>query len=440
LSQEGAVPEQSRKALAVKTRYLRLALLLLLSALALGGHLWAARHYRAAREALARGDYSQAQQHLARCAKVWFWGAETRLLQARAARLAGEYDRAESYLRDCEELGGSPESIALERDLRRVQQGDLASPEKRLVARVLRGDPDTVLILEVLTPAYLANYRLLDAAECVKRWLEREPDRLRVWTYRAQVYDHLKNPDEVLASYRRIVQLDPDNLQSRLALAGHLTDVAPQEAVDCFGYVRDRQGDSPSLLTGLARCRLNLGQPGEARRLLDQALAQEPNHWAALSERARLAQQTESTEEAEKWFRRAAEIKPYELDVLHGLHNCLVQAGKKREAEEVWARVVRVKADLDRVSDLTRQVAKRPHDPALRYEVGTIFMRNGLEKEGLGWLATALEADPRHAATHQALADYFERTGNADRAAEHRQTVSAGAAAPSPTSGPGRTR
>jgi tetratricopeptide (TPR) repeat protein len=424
---------------AVKKRYLRLALLLLLSALALGGHLWAAKHYRAAREALARGDYSQAQQHLARCAKVWFWGAETRLLRARAARMAREYDRAESYLHDCEELGGPPEAIVLERELRRAQQGDLTSAEKQLVGRVLRGDPDTVLILEVLTPAYLANYQFLEAQECVKRWLEREPDRVRAWTYRAQVFDLMKNRDEALTSYRRIVQLDPDNLQARLTLAGLLTDLAPQEAVDCFGYVRDRQGDSPDLLTGLARCRLNLGQPDEARRLLDGVLAGQPNHWAALSERARLAQQTESAEEAEKWFRRAAAIKPYEQDVLHGLHNCLVQAGKKREAAEVWARVVRVKADLDRVSDLTRQVAKRPHDPALRCEVGTILMRNGLEKEGLGWLATALAEDPRHAATHQALADYYERTGDAERAAEHRQLVSAGAA-PFPLPAPGGTR
>jgi tetratricopeptide (TPR) repeat protein len=429
----------SRKAFVVKKRYLRLALLLLLSALALGGHLWAANHYRAAREALARGDYAQAQQHLARCARVWPWGAEPRLLQARAARLAREFDRAESYLRECEELGGSPERIALERDLRRVQQEDLPSAEKQLVGRVLRGDPDTILILEVLTPAFLANYRLLDAAECVNRWLEREPDRLQVWVYRAHVFDLLKNPDEVLASYRRIIQLAPDDLEARLRLAGLLTDVAPQEAVDCFNYVRDRQGVSPALLTGLARSRLNLGQADEARQLLDVVLAEQPDNWIALSERARLAQQTESAEAAEKWFRRAAAIRPYEMNVLHGLHNCLVQAGKKREAEEVWARVVRVKADLDQISALTRQVAARPHDPALRCEVGTILMRNGLEKEGLGWLATALEEDPRHVATHQALADYYARTGDANRAAEHRQRVAAGAAV-LPPSGSSGTR
>jgi tetratricopeptide (TPR) repeat protein len=416
----------SRKAFVVQKRYFRLALLLLLSALALGVHLWAATRYRAAREALARGDYSQAQQHLARCARVWLWGAETRLLQARAARLAGEYDRAESYLRSCEELGGPPDRVAVERALRRVQQGDLASGEKPLVSRVLRGDPDTVLILETLTPAFLSRYRLLDAAECVKRWLEREPDRLQAWSYQAKVFDLLKDQDQALASYRRIVQLDPDNLQARLTLAGLVAELDPQEAVGCFGYVRDRQGDSPALLAGLARCRLKLGQPDEARQLLDAALAVQPDSWAALSERARLALQTESAEEAEKWFRRALALKPYEPDVLHGFHSCLVQAGKKKEAEEVWARVARVKADMDQVSALTRQVAAQPHDPALRCEVGTILMRNGLEKEGLGWLATALQEDPSHPATHRILAEYYERTGDAQRAAEHRAVVSTG--------------
>jgi Tfp pilus assembly protein PilF len=406
---------------------LRLAVLLgLTAALALSAHLWAGKHYREAREALVRGDFAQAQQHLALCAKVWVWGAETRLLQARAARLAGEYDQAETYLRESAELGASPEAVTVERLLRMAQQGDVAAVESRLVGRVLQGHPDSVSILEVLTPAYLANYQLVQARECVGRWLEREPDCVRAWAFRAEVFERIKDKEQVRASYRRLVELDPDNLDYRLTLAGLLTDYEPRAALEHFAHVRARRGDSPILLTGLARCLLNLGRPDEARPLLDAVLAEHPDDWAALFERARLAQETGSAEEVEPYIRRAAALKPNELGILHGLFTCLERLGKRREAEEVQARLERVKADLAQVADLTRKVASRPGDPDLRCEVGKILMRNGLEAEGLGWLATALRADSLHPLTHQALAEYYERTGETVRAAEHREMAQRG--------------
>jgi Tfp pilus assembly protein PilF len=398
----------------------------LTAALALAAHLWAGKHYREAREALAREDFAQAQQHLALCAKVWVWGAETRLLQARAARLAGEYDQAETYLRESAELGAPPEAVTVERLLRMAQQGDLAEVESRLVGRVLQGHPDSVLILEVLTRAYLANYQLGQARECVRRWLELEPDRVRAWAFRAEVFERVKDKEQFRASYRRLVELEPENLDYRLTLAGLLTDYEPGEALEHFAHVRARRGDSPVLLTGLARCLLNLGRPDDARPLLDAVLAEHPDDWAALFERARLAQETGTAEEAEPYIRRAAALKPNELGILHGLCTCLERLGKRREAEEVQARLERVKADLARVADLTRKVASRPGDPDLRCEVGTILMRNGLEAEGLGWLATALRCDPLHPPTHEALAEYYERTGESERAAEHRETALGG--------------
>lgn len=400
----------------------RLAVLWGLSAgLALAAHLWACQHARQAREALAREDYAQAQHHLTLCAQVWIWGSETRLLQARVARLAGDFDQAETYLRESAELGASPETIRVERLLRRAQQGELAAVESPLVGRVLQGHPDSVLILETLTPAYLANYQIVQARQCVRHWLELEPNRVKAWVLRARVFERAKDHEEVRASYRRLVELEPDNLDYHLALAGALTDYEPRAALEHFIYVRTRRGDSALLLTGLARCLMNLGRPEEARPLLDALLAEHPDDWAALCERARLSQETESAEQAEPYYRQAAALKPNELGILHGFHACLERLGKRHEADEVLVQMERVKADLLRIAELSRQVVARPNDPDPRCEVGKVLMRNGMEAEGLGWLATALRCDPLHAATHQALAEHYERTGETARAAEHRE-------------------
>jgi Tfp pilus assembly protein PilF len=381
--------------------------LLLLIGTGLACHAWAHVHYRAAQSALARRDPADAQLHLARCLQVWFLSADTYLLAARTARRAGNFDDVEGYLRNCRALGGSPEAIDVEYQLLSVQQGDLARVERSLVSLLNQGHPDTPLIAEVLTPAFLQTFQLDNAAECVRRWLEREPERIEAWLYRAKVYEYRHNSAEIVTSYRRLVELDPENDQARLLLAGQLIHQhRPQEALEQFQYVRPRLGDTPRVLGGIACCQRELNHPEEARQLLDRVLAEEPHNSLALGERGRLAFQFESAAEAEKWLRRALVEQPAERDLLYSLAQCLQQLGKRQEAERVQAQLQKIEADLARLSELTRKIASRPHDADLRCEAGQIMLRNGQETEGLRWLASALQEDPSHAATLQALADY----------------------------------
>jgi predicted Zn-dependent protease len=297
----------------------------------------------------------------------------------------------------------------------------LAGVEGYLVHHVLQGHPDVVLILEVLTPAYLRTYQLANAGECLRRWLECEPDRVQAWVWRGRLFELIQNHQETLTSYRRVVELDPDNEEARLQLGGLLTQGHdPREALEHFECLRERHGEGPRVLLGMARCRRLLDQPDEACRLLEALLAQEPGHGPALAERGWLAQETDSAAAAEPFFRRAAVAMPFEKDVNYGFYQCLVALGKAREAEEVLLRLKRIEADLAHLHKVTQAVSQRPHDPALRCEAGTILMRNGLETEGLRWLESALREDRWHAATHQALADHFERTGDPERAARHR--------------------
>jgi Flp pilus assembly protein TadD len=78
------------------------------------------------------------------------------------------------------------------------------------------------------------------------------------------------------------------------------------------------------------------------------------------------------------------------------------------------------------MADLGRAIARNPHDPNLRCEAGLVLLRNGLEDEALRWLESALAEDPLHQATHQALADHYERAGNLEKAIEHRRVAQKG--------------
>jgi tetratricopeptide (TPR) repeat protein len=378
-------------------------------------------HYRAAQRALAERDFPTARNHLARCLNVWFCSARAHLLAARTARRTGAYDEAEQCLRACRALGAPAESVDLESMLLRAQRGDLAHAESYLVSRVMENHPDTILILEVLTKAYAQAYRLVDAEECVRRWLEREPEDVLAWTWHGQLAQDAFNNGEAMRAYARIVELDPDNDDARLVLASLLIRKSAPEALKHFQCLRRRLGDVPLVLVGLASCERNLAHPDEARRLLDMVLPVHPQNWSALAERARLALEYESPQEAEKWFRQAIGIIPFEKDMNYGLYQCLVRLGKNKEAETQLAKLKRCEADLDRLRAAIRAAGQKADDPSLPCEVGQILMRNGQEAAGVRWLQRALATDPGYVPAHRALADYYERTGNSVQAAGHRR-------------------
>jgi tetratricopeptide (TPR) repeat protein len=405
-----------------KIRLRRVVLLVAmgLTALGLGSQLWASWEYHAAQQANERHDFTQAQKHFERCLQVWFLSTDTYLSAARAARRAGNFRDAETHLLESGASVGHNDKLDLEIKLLRVQQGEPI--DKELVSLLEQNHPDSVVILEVLTPAYIEAYQLNSALECIRRWLELEPNSLAAWQYSAQVYDRLQITTQLITCYRRILELDPENDDAHLQFAAQLNQVhRSQEALEQYQYLRSHLGDTPQILAGMAGSLIALNRPDEARSLLEQVLAKESRNGLALAERGRLALEYESPAEAEPWLRRAAAESPTDRDVLYSLCQCLFRMGKQKEADEIKVKFTAIESDLVQLREAIRQVIKTPHEPGPRCQAGVILLRNGKDKEALRWLASALVEDPCHVATHRALADYYDRSGDAKRAALHRK-------------------
>src|SRR5262245_9734734 len=165
-------------------RVLSLAITLVVL-VAAGFNIWAYLEYRAAQEASARYDFAASQDYFERCLQIWFLSPQVHLAAARAARRAGNLKEAETHLLESGASAGHNAKLDLELKLLRIQQGGAIDQE---LVRLLDQDSlDAVVILEVLTPAYIHAYQLSSAMECTRRWLEIEPDRLTAWRYRAQV-------------------------------------------------------------------------------------------------------------------------------------------------------------------------------------------------------------------------------------------------------------
>jgi predicted Zn-dependent protease len=160
----------------------------------------------------------------------------------------------------------------------------------------------------------------------------------------------------------------------------------------------------------------------EAIGLLDRILADHPDDWQSLSERGWLAVALDRPAEAEPFLRRAYALAPPDMPVLVRLADCLRSLGKQDEARDFREKAEALEADMRRASDLSDLVRdRRPDDPDLRYELGRVLLRLGKRNEGVHILQTALDKDPGHRKTHQALVEYYQSVRDYRQADQHRR-------------------
>jgi predicted Zn-dependent protease len=403
-------------------------LVLVLAALVVGGvigsrYVSAWRHRRAAQLAAERGDFERAWHEMASPLEVWPADAQTHFLAARYARRANRISAAAEHLRICQDFEGVTRENSLESSLLRAQQGGLNDVESALHARVMKHDPDSVMILEALAKGYILVYRLNDAMIALGQLLELAPDHGQALFMRSRILNAAERTMLSIEDLRRAVDLYPDNDAWRQELAElYLEHHFPNEALPLLQELRGRS-DCPEVLLDLARALRQCGEPEEAQRVLAELLAAHPEHAEGLAEKGQLEKEAGRAEAAETILREAYRLDPTSYHIGYSLYECLGALGKKAEAAALLEHLLKRKAALSRVRRIALELAKVGRSPALRYEAGSLCMQLSLEDEGLRWLQSALHDDPNHGPTHQALAEYYERHQQTELAAQHRRQV-----------------
>jgi tetratricopeptide (TPR) repeat protein len=396
--------------------------------LALGFFLWPETYLHTAKSALSRHDYAAARASLLRYLEARPRSAQAHLLLAQLDRRSNQYGDASKHLDACQRLGGPTDAIQLERALAAIQNG-VINPELEAVCttHLDRADADHYLILEALSQGYTKTYRLKDALVCLERMIVLQPDSGYAYRRRAWIYSQDSQHDQAEADYRRALEIDPEDAVARLGLAQILLDNREEgtEAAEHFERLWQVQQDS-SVVVGLARGWRLLGRADDARRLLDDWLVRQPKDALALAERGQLALDGHALPEAESFLQRAIALAPYHLDANYSLYLCLIQQGRTAEAEACQERMKEAQKVREQLAGLTRQLQETPGNADLRCQIAQLFLRYGAEEEGVRWLLAILESNPNHAPTHAALAGYYDRKGDAARAAAHRRLAGTG--------------
>ncbi len=368
---------------------------------------------------------NEALRHVLLSLRVRSSSPDAHLLAARASRHTGAYREAEEHLeRAVRLLGGPTERTQLEWVLLRAQRGEIDEVAPGLWACVEQDHPETEEVLATMARRYLAELRFQPALTCLNRWLELRPNAVRALDWRGWVLERTKQTKAAARDYEKALELAPGRAAVRLRLVEVLLERNdPGGAQSHLEELRRNRPHDPDVLVVLARCAMLLGNHEAAEQALDEALATSPNHVGALLHRARLALALHRPAEAEAWLRQALQTKPGDVDLLYNLALALQQQpGRKQEAIAALRRHEQVKADLETLSALLSQPpAYLQRDPDRAAEAGRILLNAGQDQGGLFWLEVALKRDPGHPAANEALARYYEKKGEAEKARDHRR-------------------
>jgi tetratricopeptide (TPR) repeat protein len=391
------------------------------------GHVY--YQWDAAQLALAEGRPAEARARLGVCLFLWPRDPEVHLLAARACRLSGDPRAAEAHLNECLKLpGGTTRAVQLEFLLLRVQTGEVDEVASPLIDAVEKGSPDSPLILETLARAYMHRLRYRAAYACLSRWIEIQPGLARPYQWRGWVLERMNRAKAASEDYRRALERDPDLLPVRLRVAEMLVeDKRTPEALPHAERLYRQAPDNPQVQALLGICRYYQNEPAEARRLMEAAVRHLPKDPPLLIHLARLDLQEGRAGEAEKRLRHVLQADRSDTEALHGLVDALRLQGRDGEAAATLKLCEHYKERLDRANRLLREVADSPGATAADYaDIGRLLLDIGRDRLGVYWLERALELEPGHRAAHAALATYYDRNHEPERAAAHRRWLPPG--------------
>ena len=406
ISTAGGVQDQRTRS----RRWFVIAGLFLVVITIAGPQSWLWWQLSSARKVLVSGKSAIAIPLLNRVVSFAPKNAEAHYLLAVAERRSGHLGRVSSPLERAFQLGWPKEDIERQSLLTIAQDGNVDAIDARLKVIMTQGVSDDAAeeIYEALAIGYLKTYRLKDAWQCLSSWSDWQPRAVFPKFWRADIYRRTDNRSAEEAEYRAILEIDPRHSESRRRLAEVLkdsnrVDEAKQEYERCLA-----EGvTTPEVLIGLAECHRRLAQGPAAVPLLNRALTLSPTvseRAAILSELGQIDADEGRSREAIYHLEEAARLAPSQASIRYALSQAYAQSGDQARSSELFEQSQRIRAQQERVEEITRQLLQTPNDANLRYEAGKIMMDLGLHDEGADWLRTALKIQPGHQLAREALA------------------------------------
>ncbi len=324
-------------------------------------------------------------------------------------------------------MGWNKDALDLERDLMQAQQGHVLPVERKLLDYLAAHPADEEIVCEALARGYLAAQLLVPLLELTRIWIERYPDHWQPHLSRGRVFQLGHSTDRAISEYRYVLERKPDHAAAHRELAEALMVNAEfAEALTHFEAYLRHHPEEPGAQVGRANCQFSLGQFDAARASLDQLFSRTQEVAAACFVRAKVELAVDQPGEALRWLTRAEALAPHEPDITYYQVLVLQRLGRADEAKKYEQKLQTDRRQFDRLDEIKKQILTDARNPTLRQQAGAVALSLGRKLEALNWLDSALLLEPNHAPTHRLLAEYYEKSGEGQRAAYHRRQAERG--------------
>ena len=367
--------------------------------------------------------------------------AYTDFLQARIDRKRGDFDAMMGHLKSALKKGFSPIRLDREQSLATVSIGRL-SDEIELRLQLWMDEPDAELteIIDSYSNGLTAVSRFDAALELLRTWEATDPLE-PMSNYRiARIHEHLSQPEDAEANYRKAISKDARFFKASYNLARVLLDQRRSDEAMAFFKKCESGASALAAKTGMAQCYKTLGENEIARQLLQdvmnssykelqdsyKAVDETPARYVAASELGVLETELGDFVESRKHLELALSKFPLDSIARYSYAVTLRGLGLQKEAEENFAITRASRAALDQVSVYQGNLRKDSQDTASRLAVAKIILENESERAGLFWLQSVFSYDPNNSDAHEAIATYLEnkkvRTSEDEKRAEYHRT------------------
>jgi arylsulfatase A-like enzyme/Flp pilus assembly protein TadD len=248
-----------------------------------------------------------------------------------------------------------------------------------------------------------------EAKAAYDRAVELEPEDAENYWRRGAVLQKVGKMAEAEKELRRAVEMDPELEPARLALARVLTTTGREG--EALGLLQLAGKTSPGVKAGLAEVELASGKTEEALRLLEEAVAEEPDNTRVLALLGPLYAQEGKLDEARELLERAIGKGERSPEVRRNLALVYMQSGLLPAA----------------IRELREASRSAPGDASVWFSLGNAYLRARQFGEAASALEKSLELSPEREEALFNLALAYEQGGKNRLAAEtYRRYLSTG--------------
>jgi len=301
-----------------------------------------------ARRAYVRGDLALCLQHALDHLERQPWSNEAALLAARCLSRLDYAGEAEPYFRRAGRLALSDMQIRAYGLVRGPH------PERAIPAykEILASWPDNVTALRRLAAVLLAQNDTGELLNLAERLGRISGGAVLGHTLRGVVHHNDKNPQQAVAAFERVLELDPELREMPLSprlFWSHLAD----DLLEC-GRIQDAgrelsralaKGADADLMNRLGRVYFLQGSLDDAERCFQQAAEWAPSDCGPHVNLAKLALQRQDRERALKHLSQARVLAPRQFDVLYNLASLYRQLGRAADADRIQEVLKQLRGD-----------------------------------------------------------------------------------------------